>query len=146
MKRLFPRHAVIGLDTALFIYHFEDHPRYRALTAQILRQISAGRCRAVVSELTLLELLVQPLRLERQDVADEYELLLANFPHLDLISMDRAIILRAAQLRARVGLRTPDALIAATAIERGASLLVTNDRQLLRLTDIEVVCLDDLLL
>ena len=106
MKRLFPRHAVIGLDTALFIYHFEDHPRYRTLTAQILRQVSAGHCRAVVSELTLLELLVQPLRLERQDVADEYELLLASFPHLDLISMDRAIILRAAQLRARVGLGT----------------------------------------
>ena len=144
MKRLFPRHAVVGRDTALFIYHFEDHPRYRALTAQILRQVSTGHCRAVVSELTLLELLVQPLRLDRQDVADEYELLLSNFPNLDIVSMDRAIILRAALLRAHHALRTPDALIVATAIEQGASLLVTNDRQLQKLVDIEVVCLDNL--
>jgi predicted nucleic acid-binding protein len=145
VKRLFPRHAVIGLDTALFIYHFEDHPRYRTLTSAILRQVSNGYCRAVVSELTLLELLVQPLRLERQDVADEYELLLADFPHLDLVPMDRAIILRAAHLRARHGLRSPDALIAATALEQSASLLITNDRQWQKLTEVEVVCLDDLL-
>lgn len=145
MKRLFSGHKVIGLDTALFIYHFEDHPRYRALSAQILSLVSAGHCRGVISELTLLELLIQPLRLDRQDVADEYELLLDNFPNLVLISMNRAIILQAAQLRACHGLRTPDALIAATAINERATLLVTNDRQLQRLTEIEVVCLDDLL-
>ena len=68
MKRLLQSHAAVALDTSLFIYHFEDHPRYRDLTSHILRAVSKGECGAVVSELTLLELLVRPLQLERQDV------------------------------------------------------------------------------
>ena len=34
--------SVVGLDTAIFIYHFEKHPRYFPLTQEIFSGIEAG--------------------------------------------------------------------------------------------------------
>lgn len=143
MKGLLAGHDLIALDTSVFIYHFEGHPLYRDLTAQILERIAAGHCHAVVSELTLLELIVRPLHLERHDVADEYEALLSHFPHLALVPITRLVVRRAASLRATQGFRTPDALLLATGIEQGATLMVTNDAQWKKAQGIKVVCLDD---
>jgi predicted nucleic acid-binding protein len=41
-------------------------------------------------------------------------------------------------------LRTPDAIIVATALAGNATLLVTNDKALRKLKEIEVICLADL--
>jgi predicted nucleic acid-binding protein len=80
-----------------------------------------------VSELTLLELTVRPLQLARQDVADEYELLLSYFPNVELEPVSREILLDAAALRARHRLRTPQAILLATGIRCAATAAVTND-------------------
>ena len=143
LKSRLRRHRRIALDTSVWIYHLEHHRRYHALSSTILTEVTEGRCRGIVSELTLLELLVRPLQLERQDLADEYEALLVHFPNLDLIPLNREILLRAAMLRARYALRTPDALILATAFTCGASIAVTNDNAWKRVQEIEVLCLDD---
>jgi len=140
---LLNRHAVIAIDTSILIYHLEAHPGYIEYTTQILKAIQSGACRGVVSEITLLELLVLPLKQERLDVADEYEILLTNFPNLTLAPVTRQVIIKAASIRAITGLKTPDAMIIATAIEQGATLIITNDRQWNRITGIEVICLDD---
>lgn len=129
------------LDTSVWIYHFEAHPRFGALAGQILGDLEAGRFTAIASELTLLELTVLPLRLGRQDIADEYELLLTHFPHLELVPVSREILLEAAALRAAHGLRTPDALHVATAVRSGASAIVTNDASWSRVQAIPVVTL-----
>lgn len=48
----------------------------------------------------------------------------------------------AARLRARPNLQTPHAIHLATALDRGASGFVTNDRRLSRTTDLDVLVLD----
>lgn len=53
-------HERVGLDTNLFIYFLEDHPRYGAWCASLFDLIDRGRTPAVTSTVTLLELLVQP--------------------------------------------------------------------------------------
>ena len=83
------RHATIALDTSVFIYHFEDNPRYRLLTASILTLVEGGRIHAVTSVITLMELTVQPWRLQMDGLARQYEALLVNFPHLTLADVDR---------------------------------------------------------
>jgi len=122
------KHRVIALDTCVWIYHFEQHPEYAELSNRILTAVAKKECRAVISELTLMELITGPLKLDRQDVADEYELLLLHYPNLTLEPITRDILLHAAQLRAAYGFGTPDAVILATAKEAGASLIVTNDQ------------------
>jgi len=34
--------SVIGLDTAIFIYHFEENPTYLPLTRELLSSIEMG--------------------------------------------------------------------------------------------------------
>jgi len=137
-------HAVVGLDTAIFIYHLEAHPRYQPLTQELLAGIQAGRQRAVTSTVTIMELTVRPWQVNRPAVAREYEALLAHFPHLTLADVTRAVARRAAQLRARYRLRPADALQVATALVHEATAFVTNDRQLTRLSPLlDIILLDD---
>lgn len=143
MKDLLNAHKVIALDSCVWIYHLENHPEYAALTKLVLEAVEVGSCRAVSSELTLLEILVRPLQLELRDVADEYELLLSSFPNFSLEPISRDILLQAATLRARHGLRTPDAIVSATAMAAEATLLVTNDRHLSKVPGIQVACLSE---
>lgn len=139
------RHTVLGLDTSVFIYHLEAHPRYLPLTMTLLAGVQAGQWRAVTSTVTLMELTVRPWQLGRAAVAREYEALLVHFPHLTLSDVTRDVARRAAQLRAIYSLRPADALQVATALVHGATAFVTNDRSLARLSPVlDVVLLDDL--
>ncbi len=136
-------HNLIALDTCVWIYHFEDHPIYQQWTKQILQTVSSGKCAAVTSEISLLEILVHPLRLELDHVVNNYQVMLDNFPNMTLCPVNRNVTLKAAALRAKYGLRTPDSLIIATAIVEGASLIVTNDSKWKRVSEITVICLSD---
>jgi predicted nucleic acid-binding protein len=137
-------HRLIGLDTAVFIYHLEGHPKYLSLTRSVLRAVQSGVCQGVVSTVTIMELTVHPWRVNRADVARQYEMLLANFPNLKLIDVNRDVARRAAQLRARYNLRPADALQVATALLNHATLWVSNDKKLKRLEpEIAVIGLDD---
>ncbi len=141
-RRLQP-HAVIGLDTVVFIYHFEAHPRYLSLTTMALSRIQEGHQRGVTSTITLMELTVRPWQLGRGMVAHHYETLLAHFPNLYLAEIDRDVARQAAQLRARYRVRPADALQVAAALVHGASAFLTNDRRLSRLSPvIDIVQLD----
>ena len=133
------------LDTSIWIYHFEQHPQFAAAAGKIIESLEEGKFRAVASELTLLELTVRPLQLGRQDVADDYEVLLDYFPNFELEPISRDILLEAAALRARQRLRTPDAIQIATGLRTGATLAVTNDEGWRNFPLIETVILSDLI-
>ena len=136
--------AIIGLDTAIFIYHLEAHPRYQPLTQELLAGIQAGRQMAITSTITVMELTIRPWQVGRPAVAREYEALLVHFPHLTLADVTRDVARRAAQLRARYHLRPADALQAATALVHRATAFVTNDRRLTRLVPVlDIIILDD---
>ncbi len=139
-------HARIGLDTSVFIYHLEQHPRYLTLTRALLEGVESGRWSACTSVVTVMELTVRPWQLGQPEVAYRYEAALAHFPNLTLVDVTRATARQAAQLRAAYRLRPADALQAAAALVHGATLLVTNDCDLARLSPVlSVLLLNDLL-
>jgi predicted nucleic acid-binding protein len=138
-------HTVIGLDTPVFIYHLEAHPRYLPLTQELLTGVQAGHWAAHTSTVTLMELTVRPWQLQLPGVAREYEALLVHFPHLDVADVTRDIARQDAQLRARHRVRPVDAIQLATALVHRATAFVTNDAALTRLTPLlDVVLLNDL--
>jgi predicted nucleic acid-binding protein len=140
------RHTVVGLDTSIFIYHLEAHPRYLPLTQALLAGIQAGRQRAVTSTVTIMELTVRPWQLDRPAVARECEALLVHSFHLTLAGVTRDVARQAAQLRARFRLRPAGALQVATALVQGATVFVTNDRGLARLApELDIITLDGML-
>lgn len=137
-------HRLIALDSSVWIYHFEGSGSYGRAADRVLDAVSEGRVSAVASELVLLELLVAPLKKGSQDAADEIELTLLHFPQLRLAPVTRDVLVRAAELRARYALRTPDAIMVATAVESGATLAVTNDDAWKRVKEVDVLLLRDL--
>lgn len=138
-------HRVIGLDTSIFIYHLEANSKYVSFTGTILQHIQSGRSQGVISTVTVMELTVHPWRMNRADVARQYEILLVNFPNLRLVDVNREVARRGAQLRAKYNLRPADALQVATAMVNDATVWISNDKKLRRLeAEIEIILLDEI--
>jgi predicted nucleic acid-binding protein len=142
--RIASRHQRVLLDTCVWIYHFELNGTFGKAADYVIEQLEAGKFQAVASELTLMELIVKPLQVGRQDAADDYETLLSHFPNLTLEPISREILLEAAALRARYRIRTPDAIQLATAFKSDATLAITNDEWWRNIAGIETLLLADL--
>lgn len=134
----------LGFDTAPIIYFIEAHPTYDALVTRIFHLISSGVLNGLASTVGLTEVLVLPLRLQHEELAQRYRNLLLNSHNFHTLDITPAIAERAADLRARYNLRTPDALHVATAIEAGCQAFLTNDSALKRVSEIKVLLLDEL--
>ncbi len=133
----------LALDTTAFIYHLEAHPVYAPRLLPIFRQIERGRCQAVTSTLTFLEVLVQPYRTGDEERRAALSALLASFPGVTWIALDLPVADRAASLRARYRLRTPDAIQLATALQARADVFLTSDRDLRRVEEMPVLLIED---
>jgi predicted nucleic acid-binding protein len=78
-------------------------------------------------------------------LADQYRRILLSATHVTTVSVTDAIAEEAAQLRARHGLRTPDAIQLATASRHEASAFLTNDTGLPTLASLQILVLQHLL-
>lgn len=144
-RELLVRYSILGLDTMLFIYHFEENKDYLTFTRALFGLIEDGMIEGKTSIITRLEILVKP-REEGDDIlADEYKLILENFPHLEVAPVDAEVADLASSLRAKYELRTPDAIQLATSIVKGAQAFVTNDESLKKVKEIEVVVMREVL-
>jgi predicted nucleic acid-binding protein len=136
----------IGLDTMSVIYYVEANPTYLPLMDVIFDRIDEGNIAGVASTITLLEVLVQPLRRGTSDIADQYRDLLTDSANFEILPLTEAVAETAADLRARYNLRTADSVVAATAIQAGCQALVTNDDRLPRVTELRIISLSDITL
>ena len=137
--------ANIALDTVIFVYFLERHINHFSIIKKLFHRIEQGEIKGLISSLVFTELLVPAYRAGKSDLAMQTFNYLIRFPNLTTISVLPPISREAARLRAAYGLRTPDALHAATAIHQKADLILTNDKHFKRIhTEIPIVFLDDL--
>ncbi|MGH9199432.1 MAG: type II toxin-antitoxin system VapC family toxin [Acidimicrobiia bacterium] len=137
------QHALIGIDTAAFIYYYERTLRYLPVTRLLFRGLATGVIAGVTSPVTLTELTVRPLALGQRQLVNLYTAVLSQHPHMLIQDITLSTARMAAELRARHGVRTIDALQLATALGAGATGFVTNDRRLSRVTELDVLVLED---
>jgi predicted nucleic acid-binding protein len=142
LRAFLKRHQRVALDTSIFIYQMEANPAYVELTGEIFAWLERPQHTAVTSTITMTELLVHPYRAGNEALVNQYFGLLSLMPKLEWVAPNLAIADKAAQLRAIHGLRTPDATLAATAIARGATALLTNDSVFERIAQFEAGVLD----
>ena len=109
----------------------------------VFERVDFGLLPAVTSTLTLLETLVGPLRAGDEPLANAYEVLLSRSRGLRLIELDRDALRLAAMIRARVGLKTPDALQVAAGLQERCTALLTNDRQIPSIGEMRTLQLRD---
>jgi predicted nucleic acid-binding protein len=91
--------------------------------------IGSKRNPAVISSITVAEVLVPPIR-DLGRVPGYVKTFLLDFPGLSVRSADFLVAAEAADIRARTGAALSDALIAATATLTSSRWLITNDHKL----------------
>jgi predicted nucleic acid-binding protein len=122
----------VYFDANIFIYSFEGFAGYEKQLAALARLVDDKACTVCTSEFTLCEVLTKPFRENRSDVVINYRRALEIDGIVRLVPATRATFLRAAMFRGQLGLKTPDAIHAATAVESECAAFLTND-SLLRL-------------
>lgn len=133
----------VYLDTNVFIYLLNGTPGFAEPCLALLQACAQGLIQGLTGDLTLAELLVQPLRRNDAAAVAAVRELLVEDGAITLLSHDRTAFEHAAALRARHGLKLPDALQLATALQAGAVCLISNDRQFPALPDINCISLGD---
>ena len=139
-----PSHGAVYLDTSAVIYSVEHNEPYFTLLAPAWQQAEAEQFVLVCSELVISETLVRPIRDGNMGLAADFRAVF-DAPEVDLIPATRQLWEETARLRADTGLKTPDALHAATSLRAGCALFVTNDSDFRRVQGLPVVVFDDLL-
>lgn len=139
-----PSNAKVYLDSAILIYSVEAHPDYRELLRPLWLSLQASEIEVISSELSLMEVLIVPLRNNDTALVNDYRELMLN-GEMQLIPIIQTILTQAAQLRATTNLRTPDAIHVATAINTGSTLFLTNDLRIRQVPNLSIIVLQDVL-
>jgi predicted nucleic acid-binding protein len=132
-----PAAGSVYVDANTVIYVVEKIEPYHTLLAPLWLAAQAGQLLVVTSELTWLETLTKPLR-EGNAVLESLFRAFLTAAEVRLTPATLALWEHAARLRA-VGLKTPDALHAATALAAGCVLFLTNDTAFRRVPGLPVV-------
>lgn len=137
------KHRVVGVDSSVFIYAFEQNNQFEPLCRVIFERAQAGKYHLITSAVSVAEVLVRPFQKKSIDFIEGYEAMVANLANFELVSVDYHTAKAAAQLRAEYRILLPDAIQLAAAITHQATLFITNDRALKKVRDIKVLYLKD---
>lgn len=128
------------LDTNLYIYFFENVPKFSDLIEDIFNVCSQNKIQIIASQLLFTEILVKPLKINSQ-LTKAYLNLPQSFPLPKLQDVNHQIAIQAAQLRADFNLRSPDAIHAATALESKVDYFITSDKQFKKIKSLPSIIL-----
>lgn len=139
------KYKKLGLDSSVAIYHLEDIEPYSELTEVIFAAVARGALSAVWSTISVAELLTKPFADGHMDRVAVCEQFIHSFAGAPVVSPSYGIAKEAARLRGAYRIRTPDALLLATALNEKADGFITNDAKLRRLKaeGIAIIILED---
>ena len=131
---------ILFLDANIIIYRVEALEPFNQQLLATLQELVAKDPNAgfAVSRLSMMECLVKPLRDQNTANIERYRGFFAS-AGLQIIEISALVIETATLLRARHGLRTPDAIQAASAMSiKGPTTFLTGDRQFRKVPGLNV--------
>ena len=141
----------IVIDSSAVIAYLRGDEVVSAAAQELFdRIVASGRNPAIISSITVGEVLVGALRRHGR-VPEGYKTFLLDFPGLSWRSADFLVAAEAAEIRARTKLALADAIVAATCTITSSPWLITNDTRLAKALsefkwDTRVVLLSELAL
>jgi predicted nucleic acid-binding protein len=143
LERLLSAHRRVALDSNVLIYLAEDAGTQGEAAALLIATMNRLKIEIIFATIGLADVLAGPSRtgdvIGFEHMADDLRDL-----GLQLVALDASIAEDAAWLRGRARLDLVDAVHVATARAAGATLFVTNDRDVVSTSHLEVAYLDDL--
>ncbi len=132
------------LDTAPFIYFFEQHPDYFPALEILFTKLYETGAQAITSIITYIELTTLPARQGKKKLVRKYHDYLSNSDNISLFPLDMNIADHVVDLRARYQFKTPDAIQLGTAVACGADYIITSDKAWQRFEEVDVVLVGEL--
>lgn len=128
--------STVLVDTAPWIYLFEDHPQFAPRFIGLFEAAERGQLQLALTPITVAEVLTGPFKAGQTALAKRYEAALGQFR---VVGLSVSIASLAAQLRAQYGLKLPDAIQLASALDMGADAFITHDRDFARVQGMPVL-------
>ena len=131
---------IVFLDANIIIYRVEAVEPFATHVLTTLQELAARHPNVgfAVSRLSFLECLVKPLREQNTADIDRYRSFFSSST-LQIVEVSSEVIEMATVLRARYGLRTPDAIqTASTLTLKGPVTFFTGDRQFCNVPGLKV--------
>jgi predicted nucleic acid-binding protein len=124
--------STVFLDSCIAIYLVEEHEKFSSQIESLIE--SANNAELVVSDLSVMECLVGPLRASNVLLEEKYK---NWFDNILVVPLPGIVFREAARLRAdHPSLKPPDALHLATAVHYNCDELWTNDDRLSKVAGI----------
>lgn len=131
-----PDGALLLVDSAPIIYWLEQRPNLAKRFEPLFDLHTAGGVRFAVTTTAIAEVLTGPFKNGDDALARRYRAVLESWR---VVELSAGLAEDAARLRARLHLKLPDAVQAASALAINADALVTHDRDFKRVTALRVI-------
>lgn len=144
------REAISGkrvyVDTNILIYLFEGFAEYLPLMQQLAQCVDSKEISLLTGEITLAELMVMPFKNNDTNAINLYTKALNDRKFITLIPTTQKVYIKTAFLRATLsGMKTPDSIHVASAVEGKADVFITNDQGIKTPKGLEKLMLRDFL-
>lgn len=134
------KNSLVALDTNIFVYQFEKHPRFGPRTNAIFKLLASGQLKAITNIISLIELLSISAPEEKIDgLQDLYQ----RTPNLETVDVSWVVVRETAKIRREYGFRLPDSIQLSTAMSSKADIFITNDKRLKKFKGIKVTLLTE---
>ncbi|MCF8090371.1 MAG: type II toxin-antitoxin system VapC family toxin [Desulfotignum sp.] len=128
------RGKTVLIDSNIIIYLTEKTKPFHDISQALFSLVEDGECRAIISILSVAEVMQGPLRAGRDDIAMAVKNYLVNFPNCDCqhITPDVLEYVGQDQRVTWKTLRTVDSLIIASGLHAQADLFISNDAHFIK--------------
>lgn len=133
---------ICAFDSMLFIYLFEENPKYFKLVKSGFDLLDKGKIQIVTSIITPIEILSSSQLVNYPEKIKLYNNYFKTQEGLIVVDVNWELVDMATQIRRTYRLRTPDALQIAAALLSKAKIFVTNDHTLNRVKEIKIIQLN----
>lgn len=132
------------IDTSPFIYLIENNPQFAAKTRKFIMDAVINNEELITSVITIMEFGVIPQKKGRQDLILKFEDFL-KIMNISIEEIDQEMARKAFQLRAKYDfLKSMDALQISVALEKNCDQFLTNDRKLKKVSELQIVIIEEL--
>jgi len=131
-----PAGATVLIDTSAVLAYLSGVEATSAVAAAAIDgMVASGRNPAMLSAVTVTEVLIRPIRAGAASAVRIVEDFLLRFPNLRIEPVTYEIAIAAARIRAVTAAPTPDALILATGETASAAVAISSDRSWERIAE-----------
>lgn len=137
------QYTTISFDTMVVIYFLERNAFYFPLVSELFQRAEQEQNSFSASIMIYLEVMTGVYKRGHSNEIEKTKQFFAYYGTIAYQPINCDVADTAAHLRVAYGLKTPDAIILATALVYKANALITNDASMKKISVLPIVCLGD---